>query len=543
MSDKAEITIRIPSDASSHGSRPYLEHAEFVRYCTANSVPTSESDLEQYEKNKLLFPCYRLLYPRELLRRAFRTRHAIHSQSYKIRREWEPLIVLENQMLNSQHWMFKEFEDSIDHGHPLDQAVDNNNPFLIRPEVQKIFRWWDRYKVIVDKCGTNSLRESRAIHYYATWKIFIVYELNEENTDEHNRATGSRRGWGILSEEKRHSSLTEFCPFLRIVSSFEYRRSLLRTYYFEKTSKEPQDWKEIIQKKRLIAQRLYSGTEYIKWIRFLRKLIEIHESYRGNEKILLSLEAKEFIARTAIFLKYVTNYAFERICDDVSGRFKNCRSLCRDDSVFVYPGKLKELFADEKWDLERNVRWRVNDALKDFNNSLNSTEKLPSTLGDDLMDALSVEPHFTALAAIKKINDAYFDRRIWRETDVWSGVRDLAVSVEVHGKEWVGGRMLNDVLTRLFPYLYDTLKKNTGIRKPVEADNAHEFLKKLIIFQKKIPLSGERCGRHILIAHLTRNCANHQKGLTSKQLIDNISIIYASLLNTLFVLYAHHKNV
>jgi hypothetical protein len=543
MSDKAEITIRIPLDASSRGSRPYLEHTEFLRYCAANKVHTSESDLEQYEKNKLLFPCYRLLYPRELLRRDFRARHIIDSQSYKIRDEWEPLIRLENQWRNSRHWMFKEFEDSIDYGHPLDQALSDNNPYLIQPEVQKKFRWWGQYKVIVDKCGSNSVRESRAKHYYAPWKIFFVYELNEENTDEHNRATGSRRGWGILSKKRRHSSLNKFIPLFRIMSSFAYRRSLLTTYYFEKTSKRHQDWQEIVKKKRQIAEILYSGAEYITWIRFLRKLIEVHENYRGNEKILLSLEAKEFIARTAIFLKYATSNEFERICDDVSGKFKNIRSLCRENGVFVYPGKLEELFADEKWDLERKVRWRVNHALQDLNNSLSSTEKLPATLGDDFVDTLSTEPHCTALAAIRKINNTYFDRAIWRETEVWSGVRDLAVSVEVHGKEWVGGRKLDEVLTRLFPSLYNTLKTKTGIRKPTAASNTSEFLEKLKIIQKSISSSEKRCGRHLLIAHLTRNFANHQKGLTGKNLHNNLSIIYSSLLSTLFVLYSRHKNV
>jgi hypothetical protein len=542
MSEKIDISIRIPSDAQSRGDTPYMEHTKFIKYCEAYNVYIYEYGLEIYEKEELLFPCFRILYPRELLRRDFRANYLNDSKSYKIRAEWAPLVNLQDLIFKSQHWMYKEFEEAIEHGHPLEQAINDKNPYIVKPETQRFIKW-ERYNVIVGKHDSNNMRESRAKHYYSPWKVFFVYDLKTLNTDEHNRATGSRRGWGIVDGKLRHSSLVEFNHFYSIVNSFTYRRSLLSIYYFEKTSRTQQDWKLIVKRKRHIAKGLFSGSIYAEWIRFLRKLIELHERYRGDEKILLSLEAKSSIAKTVIFLRNATDCTFEKICADVSGKFKKRSGVGLENGVQVYPGRLEELFPDEKWDLEQNVRWRLDHQLKEFNSHLVDNEKIPESLADDLFDNLSTEPSGTALAAIRKINKFYFEDNIWRENEVWSAIRDLAVSLEVHGKQWLGGDILDKVLTRLFPSLYDALKKKTGIPKPTYATNSNEFLDKLDVIKKAMTPADERCGGHLIIANLTRNFTSHQKGLSDKYLHENIPIIYSSLIGTLFVLYAKYKGV
>ena len=543
MSEKVNISISIPSDAQSRGDTSYMEHTDFIRYCKANKVYVSEYELEQYEKKKLLCPCYRILYPRELLIRDFRASHLKHPQNYKIRDEWKPLVSLQDLIFKSQHWVYKEFEEAIDHGHPLEQAASSNNPHILEPGTQR-FKKWERYKVIVGKYNSNNMRESRAKHYYSPWKVFLIYDLKELNTDEHNRATDSRRGWGVIDNRLRHSSLIEFIPFFMILSSFAYRGSLLSIYYSEKTSRTEQDWRLIVDRKRRIAKGLFSSSIYSEWIRFLRKLIELHERYRDYEKILLSLETKSYIARTVTFLRNATDYMFEKICADVSGKFKKRSGVGLENKVLVFSGTLEELFPDEKWDLEQNVRWQLAYQLKEFNSHLADNEKIPESLADDLFDDVSGDPSGSALAAIRKINKSYFDDTIWREDEVWSGVRDLAVSLEVHGKQWIGGNKFNDVLTRLFPSTYDRLKKKTGIPKPTESTNTKEFLDNLVVIKKTItPDNGKRCGGHILIAHLTRNFTSHHKGLYDTNLYENTPIIYSSLMGTLFVLYAKYKRV
>lgn len=542
MSEKVDIGIIIPSDSQSRGDTPYIEHTEFIKFCKAIKIDISEYELERYEKERLLYPCYRILYPRELLRREFVSSYLNDSQCYNIRDEWEPLINLQDLIFKSRHWAYKEFEDAIEHGHPLEQAISNSNPYIAKPGTQGFIKW-ERFNVIVGKYNSSNVRRSRAKHYYSPWKVFFIYDLKGLNTDEYNRATGSRRRWGIIDNKLRHSSLVEFSPFYSLVSSFTYRRSLLSIYYFEKTSHTQQDWKLIVERKRHIAKELFSDAIYTEWIRFLRKLIENHERYRDNEKILLSLEAKSSIAKTVIFLRNATDCTFEKICADVSGKFKKRSGVGWENGMRVYPDRLEELFPNEKWDLEQNVRWLLTHQLKEFNSHLADNEKLPESLAHELFDDVSKDPLGTALAAIRKINKFYFKDEIWRENEVWSGVRDLAVSVEVHGKQWLGGNKLNDVLTRLFPSLYTDLEKKTGKAQCTSATNPTEFLNKLEAIKKTISPANRRCGGHILITHLTRNFASHQKGLSGKQLHENTSIIYSSLIGTLFVLYAKYKEV
>ena len=543
MIEGVEITIRIPSDAQSRAESPYVEHPQFIKFCNANKADIKECELELYEKNGLFYPCFRIYYPRELLRRDFRVRREIHKNKYKINRECEPLIDLDNLLSQSPHWGYKEFDESIEYGHPLEQAFKRKNPFIVKPEMQR-FKSWSRYKVIVGKYDNRQIRESRVKHYYSPWKIFILYDLKRLNTDEYNRITGLKRGWGILTDRlKQKSSLTEFSPFFMIISSFAYRQSLLTTYYFVKTQKRQQDWNLIRRRKKQFAQDLFSAYSYSQWIHFLRKMIETYELYRDNENILLSLEAKAYINRIVIFLLFATGYNFKRICGDVSGKYKGRFGVGLENGVRVYPGRLEEMFPDEKWDLEQNVRWLLNNEIKQFNSLLSHGAKFPESLADGLFDELSKEHIGTALAAIRKINKTYFGQEIWRENEVWSGVRDLAVSIEVHGKQWIGGNKLNDVLTSLFPSLYDVLKKKIGIPRPTDAGNTAEFLNKIKVIHKKLIPANERCGGHLVIAHLTRNFSNHQKGLFGKELQENLPLIYSALIRTLFVLYAQYKRI
>lgn len=436
--------------------------------------------------------------------------------------------------------MYKEFEEAIEKGHPFDQAINDNNPYIITPETKKFIKW-DKYQVIVGRYDSNKIKESRVKHYYSPWKIFLAYDLRALNPDEYNRAIGSRRGWGIIDNKLRHSPLVEFLPFFRDVASFTYRRSLLHLYYSEKTDRTQKEWMSTLKRKQEVAKDIFSKATYANWIRFLRKLIENHEKFRDDEKILLSIKAKSYIERTVIFLRNATGYTFEKICDDVSGKFKKSFQVGLDEGVVVYSGRLEELFPDEKWDLEQNVRWRLNHDFKQFNSELSIQEQIPASLAADLFADLSNEPFGTALAAIRKINKSYFENEIWRETEVWSGIRDLAISVEIHGKQWIGGNKVNEVLVKCFPSSYDALKKTTRIQKPTDASNSEEFIDKIKVIQKTVTPTNGRCGVHLLIAHLTRNFTSHQKGLSNKHLQENLPAIYTSLLRTLFVLYAKHK--
>jgi len=541
MNNEIKISFRVPSDAQSRENRPYLEYDKFITYCNANKVGVNATVLEQYEKSGLLYPCYRVLYPRELLRRDFRAHNPPYRENYKILSEWEPLIELENSILKSDSWTYDEIREYVESGHPLDQAIEKINPYIVIPESQK-FKMWDRYKVITGTIDSSKIKISRADHYYSPWKVFILLDLTELNTDRHNRAFDAKQEWCFVRKKVKPSPLNEFVPFFKAVSDFSYRRALLINNYRYSTKKRKPTWRQTLRKCKEIARKLFSKYEYYEWIRFLRKLLEMHEAYRVNEKIRLSIEVENYIARTVIFLRKANNSCFEKVCADVSGKFTKF-GAGYENGVRVYAGKLEEIFPTEKRDLEEKVRWLLNNELKRFNTQLIKVEKLPNTLADKVFDELSNEPSGTALAAVNKINYAYFNKELWRDSDVWSGIRDLAVSIEVHGKDWLGGRYLKDVFNNMYPSSYRSLKTHSGISGPTNANTVNEYLAKLRAYQKRNVPGNRRCGRHLLITHITRNLSSHHKGLSGKVMNKNISIISSSLIRTLFVLYAKYKNL
>ncbi|MBN4050091.1 hypothetical protein JYT17_00555, partial [Nitrospira defluvii] len=308
MSQNENISINIPNDAQSRQDDPYVKHAKFIKYCSANNVFLNGWMLEAYEKNGLLYPCKRLLYPRELLKRQFRVRHSFPRRKYKIRDEWKPLIDLEKSLWTCTNLMHDGFKNAMAEGHPFEQRSRNEkNPYIFNP-AKELFKAWKRYKVIVGEISETKIKESRAEHYYSAWKIFFVHELNKENTDTHNRATGTRSGWEIVNARIIVSRLNEFIPFFEKVSLFSFRRSLYDSNYHHRNRKgSEEEWTVSTEKLKHIARFYFEGFSYKGWVRFLRKLIEIHENTREAEKFLLSLEAKCCIARTVRFLRYATN--------------------------------------------------------------------------------------------------------------------------------------------------------------------------------------------------------------------------------------------
>lgn len=542
MTNKIEISLRIPSDAQSHKRIPYMEHKDFITYCKANKVDASEGSLEAYEKKGLLYPCFRVLYPRELLRREFRANHHPY-KDYKSKNEWEPLVELETVISNSRYWDCKECDEAIENDQPLEQALKKGNPFVFNPEMQK-FKAWNRYKVIEGEIGGSTIKRSRAKHYYSTWKIFLIHDLNGLNTDEHNRATGCKLGWGIIDSNLRPSQLAEFSPFFKIVASFSYRRALLHTKYFGNQSQTQNDWDAIVKKQETLAKALFPAFEYKKWVRFLRKLIELYENYKEDEKYLLAEEVKAHLVRTVVFMKFATDSEFQKICDDVSGIYKDVRGMGFEEGVSIHPGQLERMFPDERWDLKQNVRWILEHELDSFNTALIEAERIPVQLCEQLFDELMEEPEGTALAAIRKINKAYSDSGLWQDDEIWSGIRGLTVSLENHGKEWFNGKTLDGVLTSLFPQDYRSLKKITGKDNVTFSHNTREFIDTLQSLENNstIPVD-RRCGRHLLVTHLVRNYASHLKGLSGNDLRKWLSLIYTSSVRTLFVAYARYKGL
>lgn len=186
----------------------------------------------------------------------------------------------------------------------------------------------------------------------------------------------------------------------------------------------------------------------------------------------------------------------------------------------------------------------LKDDLKELNKILEEEERLPESLAGQLFDELSEEPQFNALAAIRKINKAYCDQELWCENDIWSGITDLAISIEDHGKTWMGeNKRLEGIFSASFEARkFSDLKQNASVG--VKAETADQFIQqlKLLLQSKKIP-ENRRCGKHLLITLLTRHFSAHNMGRFEILSQKERSGIYIALVRTLFVIYAQHKGL
>lgn len=538
MSKKVKIEIRVPSDARYKFSSPYMEHDSFIKYCSANNVYVSEATLEKYEKNRLLFPCVRLMYPRELVRRQFREEELGNIKKPNIPDEWLPLTEIEDCKTDSRLIGVEALYYMVENGHPYDRAIKEGNPFVFDPEKEK-FKPWKRYDVIAGKIEGDSIPRSKAKHYYAPWKIFMVQELNKKNTDEHNRALGVKCRWGYLDKKLLPSVLEEFMPFFSAITSFKFRRNMLINRHYTPVDQKRIKWSDVQKRTKILGKELFSTHKYEDWIRFLRKLIELHESYIRDEKYLLSLEMKSYMASTCLFVNYSTDYELKRIGKDVSGKFIGKRDIGREKGVLVYPGRLEEIFADEEYDLENNVRRVFFENFERFNNLLAEEEKIREALFDELFDELKERHENEFLVTVGKMNKVLNNREIlWRSKEHWSCIRDLAVNIEALGKEWFGVKTnIDGLFKKAFPKKYQALQRNTT-GKISEADTGEEYIGKLKLLQrnKELPVD-EKCGKHLLITRLTRNFSAHNKALSDNDLHNNLTLIYNALVSTLFVLY------
>lgn len=546
MIERIQIELQVDSDARSRGSTPYLDHENFIKFCKANGIHTNAEALETYEKKGLLYPCFRLLYPGDMLKSRFRARLA-NADGYSYREEWEPLINLESALSLHKHWVSKEFKKAVIEGHPLEQFFADGMPFIVNPSNEK-FKAWSRYNVVEGWYEGIQCKKSRAIHYYSCWKLFFLDELNGSNTVSHNLATDQKSLWWLKQDELNVCSLNEFIPYFGKVAAFTHRQNLQEINYLENSGQTKQEWETVVDKSRRFAQDLVKEAGYKKWLRFLRKLIELHEAYAKCVQLVINEEVKRHIVRTVRMIRFATDYDFKRICDDVCGPLINrFDGVGYEDGVHIYPRMLEDILANEEWDLRRNIKRRFELDLKDFNKSLIEKEKIPEHLCDELFDELIKEPEGAALAAIRKINKALNISKLYRNTDMWGGISELARSVEVYGRIWHGGAYMENILDNVFAMSnikYSAWRTQlTGKDKKCTAANSgDDFLAKLsfLLSAKNIP-SGKRFGRHLLIAHLTRNYASHHKGLTGKPLRENLGNIYSALINTLFVLYAVYK--
>ena len=547
MDRNVNLKLRIPSKAQSDAQRPYIEHNEFVGYCKANNIFMNKNALERFEQSDLLFPCCRVIYPREYLRRVERCLHT--DKTFKLNDEWKPLDTLLRELDLCRFSQMDEFQKSINQGHPIKNAIEKGHPYVELPE-EKTFKKWDRYRVTVVNSSKQSFLRSKAIHFYSPWKIFVVHDLNCLNSYTHYTVAGWKSRSQSIKIKNKPSKISAFKDHFEALSDYSYRINQIVTDYYDNTSHSANNKVTLDKLIKDFSVLTLNTFDYKEWLRFLRKLIEIHQRCISKEQYIFSQEVTKYIIRLLNLLMTATNSDMEKMHSDYMGSLIGSAGLGTIDNITIYPSKFEKMFPTIKWELETQLRiWDLLQLMvKDLNNDLINTEQIPESIVDLMRSEMGTNPEETALAYIKIFQDTidttYGREDLLAEQKLVSSLRSLAIAIESQSKQWHRGNSLGGVLHNLFNPEYQDLINRISVTRITSASSIGEFLSKLntIEFDSSIP-DDSRCGRILLIAHLSRNFLSHNIDLRGKDLFDNRFPIYGSLLKAFIILFAQYKGL
>ena len=531
------------SGKEKHNSiKKYLEAKEFVEYCKANNVDSSLDMLEAYEKIGLLIPIYRLVVPEEYTRALFeynyKTTYTASDATFDDDK-WQEIEQLKTALHSYNFKPLPHFDFALKHGHPLDYAYKNKNPFLQKPDKEN-FKPWEEFKIVAGTADGHSVKEETAKYYYTPWQIFVLDELNLMHTIEENYATKQRKGWGIFKKELQPSKLSCFCEYFQTISNFRMMESLTRqniTFDVKSSVIEGELYKQL--RTRIVEQAIkeYEKHSYSDWIKFIRKQVELYTEYTEREKLKLADELKRFLTRTINMIMDATKKSFEEIKNDYDGRFKGSRCQCRDEGIMIYPGELERIYPDEVKESKEMARRSFYSLIKEINETLPNNFKIEEKTIDALIDNIIESGHHLFLSHLHEIEKLWFNHSPHWESSIWAHLRSFTVSIESIGQEWYGQRYLTNILVNAFKKEYTSLRDSIDERI-IFAETASEYRQKIaIIMEHKKKGTDSICGHHLITANLTRNYFAHNVKIEPDMLGSMFIEVYKDLVFTLISLF------
>lgn len=506
----------------------YLKAEEFVKYCKSNNVEASLEALEKYEEADLLYPIYRLIEPDEFVRADFDTKYnpapipGIDSLTELLRN-----LQLYNMPIGNN------LNQTLQKGHPLDDAYINKNPFLHKPSLSS-FKPWKDYKIdVMDTRNRLKRKADTADHYYAPWQIFVLDAINYKNTILVNNITNRKTEYFDLDPLK----LLKYSELFQTICDVAMKESLIHTDISLRSKHyiiEGDLFTELTNRVTEVQKKGYQNHPHKEWIRFLRKLVELHELYLGREKSKLASELKHCLGITINIILGATQKSFDDISDEHDGPYKVGTGI-EDDSI-IHAGELHRIFPTEIRQAKEHLGWLLPSNIEEFNKILPPNNPIPPETSEKLIDELIKNNQEIVLSHFHKIEDLWFHRELHWESSIWGHIRSFVISLDAIGGEWFRENYFNDTLDKAFPRTYGALK--TSIENGItSADNLLEYKTKLesIIAHRKAN-KNVICGHHLVIACLTRNYLSHN--ISSSGIPDSLFIeIYQSLIFTLISLF------
>ncbi|OGU38753.1 MAG: hypothetical protein A2315_01280 [Ignavibacteria bacterium RIFOXYB2_FULL_35_12] len=165
-----------------YGNR-YLPHKEFLRLCKDLEINSFTSDmderwLELLEKEKILFPSCRIIYPSSYLKIINDVKYNPSNPYYGkntfyLCNRYVSIDNLESNLHN--FWLNKNLF------HILDKQKSKVSKYIRNPKQTKFYKWKNYRKYVGQIQGMENY-ESTAKHYYSYWQVYHFYEITKACT-------------------------------------------------------------------------------------------------------------------------------------------------------------------------------------------------------------------------------------------------------------------------------------------------------------------------------------------------------------------------
>jgi hypothetical protein len=523
----------------------YLEIEQFKELCNANLLSISDKLLELYEKHDLLYPIYRIFRPKDYLQLIYKQRYNYeqpYNNEFEIPDQYEKLAKFEYKDLDrwNSH-IFQDFEIALDLGHPLDQAYHRGEEFIIKPSKQT-FKDWDEYKVNLHALFDNRIIEnviSRARHFYTSWQIYILEEINSNYFYETNRLIEVKNRNDFYWKDLPFSKilLNDWREFFNVLGQYRFKVQLL----FEKSMEgiktgilEGEPLHEYHIKERELAKIYISNHNYESWVNFLKVLCGRYFNYLDKEKIKLSQNIKSEIYSVIDLILFSSNKQYRDILNDVGRHI--------DGRTFLDMLALEHIYPEYDSHLKRKTSFLLSSSLKKFNENVPEFLKLTENDVEEIMDYALKIGNETIMVSLIQLNKEYFEPSHFGREALFSYIRSLSNAIEswciiLVGRERIVYKKALDILTdNKFSMCCNKLQ-NKCEKNNLRVNSCNElkiFLNAL--HEIDMEIEGERHSwiKLLIRSYLIRNYLAHHTRIDPQLMGTTFIEIYNSLTFTIF---------
>jgi hypothetical protein len=414
----------------------YIKVESFISFCKDLNVDVSESELEHYEKEGLLFPMARILFPKEYIEA--RELWALGlAEDLATAERWPEL----NRLGESRRSTFDDFLGLSDEAVilPFDREIEKN-PYLIRP-CDHEYRPWNEFSIEVRVNETTSHRATIAEHYYHSLQVHHLFYLKSfpelyANSDIISALTTEQRNRLFRPRSPSHQILSTFRNQLHQFDAVSFWSSLYERESNRAFAQIPEsDWMRQLNEEQAahlrsrIIEHAHSvqvrfNMDLTQLYEFLRFLIDLHIGYERDERFRLAESLKLTILSLAELINSLTGAEWGEIAEElgmISG-FWHVRSFRHLD-----------ILTKEKDDAKEMLMWSSNEFGREMQKLgiPGGSPLLDSAEIDDLLDFCE-EEGLTILASAMSAVTATGDeiRTKFRRTNNYTNLKNLLTSLE-----------------------------------------------------------------------------------------------------------------